>query len=298
MHKTTINKLVIIGVGLIGGSFSLALKRAGLVQRVTGVGRSQANLDIALQLGVVDDICTDAALAVRDADMVLLAVPVGQMGAVMAAIAPVLPSHAVISDAGSTKQDVVALARQHLPQHLSRFVPAHPIAGAEKSGADAALANLYHNKNLVITALPETATDAVELVRDLWLGCGARIREMTPAEHDGVFAAVSHLPHLLAFALVDEIAGKPNAEQCFQFAASGFRDSTRIASSSPEMWRDISLANRVALLDELQQYQQQLARLQQLLANADGEGMLAMFTRARDARNHWLTAILGAGKAE
>lgn len=293
-----INKLVVIGVGLIGGSFALALKRAGLVNTVTGVGRSPANLDAALRLGVVDEINVDPASAVVDADMVLLAVPVGQMGAVMAAIAPALPAHAVVSDAGSTKQDVVALARQYLPQHLPRFVPAHPIAGAEKSGAEAALVDLYHNKNLVITALPENTADAVKLVRYLWLGCGARIREMTPAEHDAVFAAVSHLPHLLAFALVDEIAAKPNAEQCFRFAASGFRDSTRIASSSPEMWRDISLANRDALLEELQQYQQQLTRLQQLLANTDGEGMLAMFTRARDARNHWLTEILGSGKAE
>ncbi|MDQ5888639.1 MAG: prephenate dehydrogenase/arogenate dehydrogenase family protein [Neisseriaceae bacterium] len=293
-----INKLVVIGVGLIGGSFALALKRAGLVNTVTGVGRSPANLDTALRLGVVDEICVDPASAVVDADMVLLAVPVGQMAGVMAAIAPALPEYAVVSDAGSTKQDVVALARQFLPQHLPRFVPAHPIAGAEKSGAEAALVDLYYNKNLVITALSENTADAIKRVRDLWLACGARIREMTPAEHDGVFAAVSHLPHLLAFALVDEIAAKPNAEQCFRFAASGFRDSTRIASSSPEMWRDISLANRNALLEELQQYQQQLTRLQMLLANADGEGMLAMFTRARDARNHWLTEILGSGKAE
>ena len=284
----SINKLVVIGVGLIGGSFALALKQAGLVRTVVGVGRSQANLQRALQLGVIDSIGTDVASASADADMVLLAVPVGQMGAIMRQLAAVLPAHAIVSDAGSTKQDVVAMARQELAAHLPRFIPAHPIAGAEKSGADAAMVDLYRHRNLVLTPLPENQPEAVLTVRRLWEACGARVREMSPQQHDGIFAAVSHLPHLLAFALVDDIANKDNAEQCFQFAASGFRDFTRIARSSPEMCRDISLANRDALLNELDAYLSQLARLRHLLAQSDSQGLLDLFANARSARDAWL----------
>lgn len=287
-NSNKINKLVVVGVGLIGGSFSLALKQAGLVAHVTGVGRSQANLQRALQLGVIDSISSDIGSAARDADLILLAVPVGQMGDIMRQLAPVLPQHAIVSDAGSTKQDVVALARQELAAHLQHFIPAHPIAGAEKSGAAAAMPDLYRNRNLVLTPLPENRPEALLTVRRLWEACGARVREMTPQQHDGVFAAVSHLPHLLAFALVDDIANKDNAEQCFQFAASGFRDFTRIASSSPEMWRDISLANRSALLQELDSYMLQLQRLRLLLQQSDSQGLLDLFDNARSARDAWL----------
>lgn len=295
-NSNKINKLVIVGVGLIGGSFSLALKQAGLVAHVTGVGRSQANLQRALQLGVIDSIGSDIGSAARDADLVLLAVPVGQMGDIMRQLAPVLSPHAIVSDAGSTKQDVVALARQELAAHLPRFIPAHPIAGAEKSGAAAAMPDLYRNRNLVLTPLPENRPDALLTVRRLWEACGARVREMTPQQHDGVFAAVSHLPHLLAFALVDAIANKDDAEQCFQFAASGFRDFTRIASSSPEMWRDISLANRDALLHELDSYAQQLQRLRLLLQQSDSQGLLDLFAHARSARDAWLDSQQAARK--
>lgn len=282
-----LNKLVIFGVGLIGGSFALALREAGAVREVVGVGRSAANLEEALRLGVIDRAAVDVASAVRDADLVLLAMPVGQMGGVMQAIAPHLSAQTVVTDAGSTKCDVVALARQHLPGHLARFVPAHPIAGAEKSGAAAASAELYRHRNVVITPLPEIDPAAVRTVRALWETCGATVREMAPQAHDEVFAAVSHLPHLLAFALVEDIASRSNSEELFSYAASGFRDFTRIAGSSPEMWRDICLANRTALLKELEVYQAQLDRLHAMLEQGDGAALEQVFNHASQARNAW-----------
>jgi prephenate dehydrogenase len=282
-----INKLVIFGVGLIGGSFALALRKAGAVREIVGVGRTAANLAEALRLGVIDRVASDAASAVQDADLVMLAVPVGQMAAVMASIAPHLSAQTVITDAGSTKCDVVALAHQHLPGHLARFVPAHPIAGAEKSGAAAASAELYRRRNVVITPMPEIDPAAVSTVRAMWEACGATVREMTPQAHDEVFAAVSHLPHLLAFALVEDIASRSNSEELFSYAASGFRDFTRIAGSSPEMWRDICLANRTALLKELEVYQAQLDRLHAMLEQADGAALEQVFNHASQARNAW-----------
>ena len=283
----TLNKLVIIGVGLIGGSFALALRQAGRVREVVGVGRSAANLREAMERGAIDRAESDLSAAVKDADLVLLAVPVGQMAAVMAAIAPHLSAHTIVTDAGSTKCDVVALAHRHLTGHLARFVPAHPIAGAEKSGAAAASAELYRNRNVVLTPMPEIDPAAVRTVRAMWEACGATVREMTPQTHDEVFAAVSHLPHLLAFALVEDIASRDNSEELFSYAASGFRDFTRIAGSSPEMWRDICLANRTALLRELKVYQAQLARLHALLEQGDGKALEQVFNHASQARNAW-----------
>ncbi len=283
-----LNKLVIFGVGLIGGSFALALREAGAVREIVGVGRSAGNLEQALRLGVIDRVAADVASAVRDADLVLLAVPVGQMAAVMASIAPHLSARTIVTDAGSTKCDVVALARQHLPGHLAQFVPAHPIAGAEKSGAAAASAELYQRRNVVVTPVPEIDPAAVRMVRALWESCGATVREMTPQAHDEVFAAVSHLPHLLAFALVEDIASRSNSEELFSYAASGFRDFTRIAGSSPEMWRDICLSNRTALIKELEVYQAQLARLHAMLELADGAALERVFNHASAARNKWI----------
>jgi prephenate dehydrogenase len=283
-----INKLVVFGVGLIGGSFALALRKAGMVREIVGVGRSAGNLEEALRLGVIDRVAADAASAVQDADLVLLAVPVGQMAAVMASISQHLSAQAVVTDAGSTKCDVVALAHQHLPGHLARFVPAHPIAGAEKSGAAAASAELYRGRNVVVTPLPEIDSAAVRTVCALWEACGAAVREMTPQAHDEVFAAVSHLPHLLAFALVEDIATRSNSEELFSYAASGFRDFTRIAGSSPEMWRDICMANRTALLKELGVYQAQLDRLRAMLDQADGAALERVFSHASEARNRWI----------
>lgn len=283
-----INKLVIFGVGLIGGSFALALRKAGLVAEIVGVGRSAANIEEALRRGVIDRAEKDVCAALQDCDLVLLALPVGQMGEVMEAMAPYLDAHTVVTDAGSTKNDVVALARFHLPERLSNFVPAHPIAGAEKSGAAAASAELFRDRNVVITPLPETNPAAARLVGELWQACGATVREMGAQSHDEIFAAVSHLPHLLAFALVDEIASRDQGEELFSYAASGFRDFTRIAGSSPEMWRDICLANRAALLRELDAYQAQISRIQNMLAEEDGAALEGVFDHARAARNKWI----------
>lgn len=286
-----IHKLALFGVGLIGGSVALALKQAGAVGEVVGVGRSAANLVHAINLGIIDRIAVDAADAVRDADVVLLAVPVGQMACIMQTIAPHLAAHAIVTDAGSTKQDVAALMQRHLGAHLAHCVPAHPIAGAELSGASAARADLYQSKNLVLTPLAATHPDAIARVTAMWQACGANISRMSAAEHDAIFAAVSHLPHLLAFALVDMIAQRDNADQLFGFAASGFRDFTRIAGSSPEMWRDIALANQPALLAELEAYQAQLDKLREALANLDSAALNQVFSNAQQARQSWAARI-------
>ena len=288
MNRRKLNKLVIFGVGLIGGSFALALKRARAVRRIVGVGRSRDNLKKALKLRVIDEIADSPAQAVRDADLVLLAMPMGQMRPVMRAIAPHLEPHAIVSDAGSTKQDVVAIAKECLALHLRRFVPAHPIAGAELSGVAAARADLFVHKNLVLTPLAHTDKKALQRVKDLWLACGAEVSTMTPRRHDEIFAAVSHLPHLLAYALVDAIANKANSADLFKHAAGGFRDFTRIAGSSPEMWRDIALSNRRILLKELAHYQRQLQRLGGLLKRNEGKALEKIFAHAREARRKWL----------
>lgn len=290
VSKPLIRKLVVIGVGLIGGSFAAALKQAGQVGQVVGVGRNAENMQTALDLGLIDVVISNAAEAVVDADFVLLGMPVGQMPRVMQAIAPHLSPDCVVSDAGSTKSDVWTYAQEYLSSHLANFVPAHPIAGAEHSGASAAKADLYVGKNIVVCPQVESHFAAVELVEKAWKLCGGVVQKMDVANHDAVFAAVSHLPHLLAFALVDDIGNRPNAEQLFSFAASGFRDFTRIASSHPEMWRDISLANRDALLNEIDVYQAQLTRMRALLLANDGEALEQIFDHARTRRNAWIAS--------
>ena len=284
-----LNKVVVYGVGLIGGSFALALKQTGAVGEVVGLGRSAASLEIAQGLGVIDRMGELAD--VRDADLVLLAMPVGKMEAAMAAIAPHLGEKTVVTDAGSTKQDVVAAAQRALGQRVAQFVPCHPIAGAEKSGASAAQAGLYIDKHVIVTPLPENTPFAIAMAEAAWTVCGADVSVMTPAQHDAVFAAVSHLPHLLAFTLVDSFAKRPEAADLFSNAGSGFRDFTRIAGSHPEMWRDISVANRAALIGELDHYMSALLQLRVLLAEADADGLEKLFANARDARNLWLDSI-------
>lgn len=280
-------RIVIAGVGLIGGSFAAALKQAGLADHVVGVGRRRESLEEAKSLGLIDEIQSDWALALKGADLVLLAMPVGQMSAVMQAMAPHLEVQTLVTDAGSTKADVIAGIYANLGQHLANVVPAHPIAGAEKSGPSAASATLYKGRKVIVTPLPENSAEAIERVRAAWAACGAQLHQMTPQEHDGVFAAVSHLPHLLAFGLVHDLAGRENAEQLFKYAASGFRDFTRIAGSHPEMWRDICVANREALLRELDAYSAELLQLRALLARGDGEGLEKIFGEASAARNAW-----------
>jgi prephenate dehydrogenase len=280
-------RLAVIGVGLIGGSFALALREAGKVSRVVGAGRSRANLELARERRIIDEIAPDAASAARDAELVLVAAPVAQFPAIFTQLKE---CKALITDAGSTKRDVVAGARVALGAKIAQFVPAHPIAGAEQSGAAAASAALFRGRRVVLTPLAENPPQALARVEDAWRACGARITRLGAEEHDAVLAAVSHLPHLLAYALVHDIAGRGNAAQLFSYAAGGFRDFTRIASSHPEMWRDICIANRDRLLEELTRYSAQLGLAEKLLQAADGDGLEKLFTQARDARNRWLSS--------
>jgi prephenate dehydrogenase len=286
MTTPKFKKIVIFGVGLIGGSFAMALRKSNAVGEVIGFGRSAANLQQARELGIIDRIGKDAA-EVGDADLVLLATPVGQMAELMARIAPHLGAHTLITDGGSTKSDVVRDAYAHLGSKVAQFVPAHPIAGAEQSGATAAGDDLYIGKKVVLTPLPENTAHAVARVQAAWQSCGAITCRLTYAEHDAVFAAVSHLPHLLSFALVHDLAQRDNRDLLLSFAASGFRDFTRIAASSPEMWRDICLSNREALLRELKRYADELYMLHQALDQRDVSKLDEVFTEARELRAGW-----------
>lgn len=283
-----LQKIVICGVGLIGGSFALALKNAAAVQQIVGMGRTTASLETARQLGIIDHYTTDWQHALMDADLVMLAMPVGYTEASLRQLAPFLQARTVVTDAGSTKQDVVTAARAALGDKIGQFVPGHPIAGAEKSGAVAAQADLYQQRRVVLTPLKENTASAVACVRNAWQACGAQVSELSAATHDAIFAAVSHLPHLLAYALMHEFAQRDNARQLLDFAAGGFHDFTRIASSHPEMWRDICVANRAALLRELDAYQAKLMSIRVLLASADGAALESVFDQARTTRNAWL----------
>jgi prephenate dehydrogenase len=276
-------RLAVIGVGLIGGSFALALKQAKQVSQVVGVGRNAANLKTALERGIIDSTAPDAAAAARGADLVLVATPVGQFPAVFAALKE---SKALITDGGSTKRDVIAAARKALGAGIARFVPAHPIAGAEKSGAAAASADLFKNRRVVLTPLEENSAKDISAVESAWKSCGASVSRMSAEEHDAVLATVSHLPHLLAYALVHEVAGRDNSAQLFSFAAGGFRDFTRIASSHPEMWRDICAANRDRLLREIEKFSVKLEQVKKLLDNP--AQLEKLFAEARDARDKWI----------
>jgi len=290
-------KIAIFGVGLIGGSFALALKKSGAVGEVIGVGRRPETLVRAASLGIIDSHTDDVAQAVAGADLVLIAAPVAQTASLLQAMAPHLQPDTVVTDAGSTKTDVVLAARAALGSKIHQFVPGHPIAGREQNGPEAALSDLYVGKKIILTALPENPGAAVDRVTDAWQRCGALVHHLTAEEHDAVFAAVSHLPHVLAYALVADIAARPDAARLFQYAASGFRDFTRIAGSSPEMWRDIALANRTALLDELDAYMAQLTQVRALLDQSDGPALEKTFATAQAARQAWIAAIEAAEQA-
>jgi len=281
-----VDTLAIVGTGLIGGSFALALKQAGAVRRVLGVGRNPARLTVARELELIDGV-VDYTQA-GQADCILLALPVGETEAVLRQLAPHLKPGVIITDAGSTKLNVVNAARSALGTRFADFVPGHPIAGSEQSGPGSARADLFQGKKVVLTPLAGTRADALETVRALWQATGAQVETLDAAQHDRVFAAVSHLPHLAAFALVDELAQRADGDTYFHFAASGFRDFTRIAGSSPEMWRDIALANKDALLAELDAYLTALQALRSAVSTEDAATLLDMFTRARTAREHWL----------
>jgi len=281
-------RVAILGVGLIGGSFALALKEAQACAHVVGAGRNSANLKLALERRVIDSIAADAVAAAHGADLVLLAAPLAQFPKLFRDVAPVLGPKAVVTDAGSTKRDVVAAARAALGRKIGQFVPAHPIAGGEKSGAGAASGELFRGRRVVLTPLAENSESSVKKIQDAWSACGARISRMSPEEHDEVLGAVSHLPHVLAYALVHDIASRDTGAELFAYAAGGFRDFTRIASSHPEMWRDICLANRDRLLVELDRYGGKLQAVRRLLEAADGAGLEKVFAEARAARDRWI----------
>ncbi|MDQ6981312.1 MAG: prephenate dehydrogenase/arogenate dehydrogenase family protein [Ghiorsea sp.] len=282
-----IQTLAIIGVGLIGGSLALALKEKGAVGKVIGAGRNEDNLKRAKSLGIVDSWTTSLVDAVKDADVVLLAVPMGAYDSVLKSIAPALKKGAIVTDAGSTKQHAIEVARC-LPKHIS-FVAAHPLAGTEKSGADAAFSTLYQNHLCIVTPDETTDKQALAVIEQMWQHVGANVVSMPADEHDKLLGAVSHLPHLAAFSLVNAVnKQKTDDFDPMAYAAGGFKDFTRIASSSPEMWRDIALANRDALEQQIDILMDELQHIRVALQANDKESLTALFSSAKDARDDWL----------
>jgi len=283
-----VKHLVVIGVGLIGGSVARALKHAGIVERVTGVGRSRENLDRARELGIIDHWTHDIAEAVHDADMVLVAVPMGAYDRVFAELAKSLPETAVVTDAGSTKQHAIDVANKHLSDS-SRFIPAHPIAGTEQSGAEASFAELFEDRLCILTPTENADSESVTVVSAMWEATMSRVVQMDAKQHDDFLAAVSHLPHLAAFALVNAVRKQGDEQHDpFQFAAGGFRDFTRIASSSPEMWRDIAISNTPALVKEIDAFQAELTEMKNALTGRESDKLLELFSAAKKARDEWL----------
>lgn len=278
-------QLTIIGVGLIGGSLARALRQVNACEKIVGYGRDREHLQQAVDLGVIDRFELDVAAAVTGADLVVVAVPLSAMQEVFAAIRPHLAADAIVTDVGSAKVAVIDAARAGLGPHLQSFVPGHPIAGTEQSGVAASFAGLFEDSRVIVTPLPENSIEDVEQVRKLWSLCGAEVVDMNAAHHDEVLAATSHLPHLLAYALVDTLLRVDDSEEIFSYAAGGFRDFSRIASSDPLMWRDICLANRDAILTLLEQFSQHIDELGEAIRSADGDRMMKVFTRAKAARD-------------
>ena len=281
----SIRRLAVIGVGLIGGSLALALKRGGWVEEVVGSGRTRANLEVARERGIIDTIAPDAAAAVSGADVVVIGVTLAATGTILEAIAPCLGEDAVVTDVGSVKGSVVDAARRTLGARCAGFVPGHPIAGTERSGAGAAFATLFDSHKVILTPNAETDTKALGRIRAMWERTGARVVEMPVELHDQVLAATSHLPHLLAYTLVDQLAGLADSDAVFEFAAGGFRDFSRIASSSPRMWTEIALANKAALLTLCRDYGRRFEALADALESDDEARIEATFTRAKQARD-------------
>ncbi|HEX4781520.1 MAG TPA: prephenate dehydrogenase/arogenate dehydrogenase family protein [Usitatibacter sp.] len=279
-----LKSVAVIGVGLIGGSFALALRRAGLATSISGFDRDAGQLQRAIEMGVIDRAAESASDAARGAGLVMVAVPVRAIGPVLHDVALALEPDAVVTDAGSTKAEVVRLARSELRERFPRFVPGHPIAGRETSGVESATAELFRGARVVLTPVAETAAPALALVRSAWEGAGARVAIAAAEHHDRVFAAVSHLPHILSFALVSDIASRSDAAELLEFAGGGFRDFTRIAASSPEMWRDIAMQNREALLAELDRFGARLAVFRELIDKGEGAGLERLMAEARAAR--------------
>lgn len=279
-----IGKLAIIGVGLIGGSLARDLRALGKVEDIVGYGRSLGNLELAVELGVIDRASTNMRDAVADSDMVIIAVPVGSIGSVLEEIASAVREAAVVTDVGSVKQSVIAAARAQLGARFKNFVPGHPIAGTEHSGVAASVEGLYRNRRVLLTPTSDTDEVAIERVRTMWQQVGADVVEMDAADHDRILAASSHLPHMVAFALMDMLVRMDEHREIFQYSAGGLRDTTRIAGSDPAMWRDIVLANRDTLLAVLSQYRDDVGELIGAVERGDAKYLFDTFGRARAAR--------------
>jgi len=276
----------IVGVGLIGASLGLALKGAGVVREVIGVGRCSANLDQAKKMGAIDRVA-DLAEAVQSSQWIVLCVPVAQMRAIFTQLEPHLGSNTLITDAGSTKSDVILAAKEVLGKKVCQFIPAHPIAGGAQHGAAAARADLFQGKQTIICQLQENSAADVALVEEFWKVLGSNIKRISAVQHDAIYAAVSHLPHILSYALMASVLNSEDAEQKLGHAGAGFRDFTRIAASSPEMWRDICIANKQAILKELDQYLSVTGRLREMIAKEDAAGLEKVFQKASQARQKW-----------
>lgn len=280
-------QLGLIGCGLMGGSFALALKQAGLVKRVVGYSKSPSTTERARQLGVIDIEAPSALLAVSGADIVLIAVPVSATEATFKAIKHLVTPDMLIMDVGSTKRDVVDAARRALREHVGLFVPAHPIAGKEVAGIEHADADLYIGKQVILTPIERTLAPQLHKAHALWMRLGCKVLSMTPEQHDASYAAVSHLPHLIAFALMNAISGQPEGEDYLSLAGPGFRDFTRIAASDPKVWRDILLSNREELLAQSKLFQRKLQDLELLIASGDAGALESLIEQASMTRAHW-----------
>jgi len=283
-------RLCVVGVGLIGGSLARALRRAGACAEVVGAGRRVATLERALELGVIDRFETDPAAAAAGADVVVVAVPLGATEEVLHALAPALAAGAVLTDVGSAKRCIIEAARAAFGEVPARLVPGHPIAGTERAGVEASFAELFDGHRVILTPLAETDADASARVAGMWRAAGAEVLTMDPAHHDAVLAATSHLPHLLAYTLVDVLGGLESGEEIFRYAAGGFRDFTRIASSDPNMWHDICLANADEIADALAAFQSELARVGEAIRRGDSEALRTLFERAKRLRDSYLPA--------
>jgi prephenate dehydrogenase len=287
-------RLALIGCGLMGGSFALALRQAGLVQHITGFSASEKTRQRALELKVIDQACNSVAEAVQGADLVMLAVPVGGMHSSFAALRESLAPQALLMDVGSTKCDVIAAAKTHLGERLSCFVPAHPIAGKEVAGIEHAEANLYQERRTILTPLPQNSIRQIKMASEVWTAIGSHVSQMTPEAHDATFAAVSHLPHLLAFAAVNALTAQPQGAAFLEMAGPGFRDFSRIAASDPVVWRDILSANHAEVLAQLAHYRAALDLFETTLTQRNEQALQQLIEQASGVRSAW---TLQAGNA-
>jgi len=280
-------QLGLIGCGLMGSSFALAMKRAGLVKRVVGYSKSPSTTERARAMGVIDIEAPSALLAVSGADIVLIAVPVAATEATFKAIKHLVTPQMLIMDVGSTKRDVIDAGRRALREHIGSFVPAHPIAGKEVSGVENAERDLYAGRQVILTPIERTLTGQLQKAIDVWTRLGCRVLQMSPEQHDAAFAAVSHLPHLIAFALMNSISGQPLGKDFLSLAGPGFRDFTRIAAGDPKIWRDILISNREELLEQSKIFQRNLHAMELMISSGNSEALEGLLEQASDTRANW-----------